>query len=300
MNLVDRISECFASLKYGNSRYLEGFDSWVYRKAEENCVMISVPETMSVSEHFMHCRLYTQKLYINGLTCQNYLILSCDRTDLRKKFAFICAQFLSMGENGIDRHTLLHDPVTWWKEWRELLGNVSVSKEPYAIIAEMHALYRLYQNNDKIVWTALDRGTHDLEDSQTGYEVKSTISKIQTSIVISSQFQLRNSKPLYLLFYRMERSENGISINYLYNKLCELGYDKIKLDEQLAFNGYETGSSIRNKCYQIIEAREYCVDDTFPKITPSSFKNDRIPEAVSHIEYTVDLSSIPYEEWEKD
>lgn len=57
-----------------------------------------------------------------------------------------------------------------------------------------------------------------------------------------------------------------------------------------------------NRKYQQIqeiseEKRKYEVDDTFPKITKASFKDDHIPESITQITYTIDLDGLEYTVW---
>lgn len=47
----------------------------------------------------------------------------------------------------------------------------------------------------------------------------------------------------------------------------------------------------------IFEKRKYEVDDTFPKITKASFKDDHIPESITQITYTIDLDGLEYTVW---
>ena len=70
-----------------------------------------------------------------------------------------------------------------------------------------------------------------------------------------------------------------------------------KLEIELERQGFEKGSNIRNKKYKILEKRKYEVNDSFPKIVQESFKGDKYPAAVVHIEYTVDLDGIEYTSW---
>ena len=48
---------------------------------------------------------------------------------------------------------------------------------------------------------------------------------------------------------------------------------------------------------EVLEKRKYEVDDKFPKITKASFKDERIPESVIQITYTIDLDGLDYTVW---
>ena len=95
----------------------------------------------------------------------------------------------------------------------------------------------------------------------------------------------------------MEESLEGVSINEMKDILVEAGYDAGKLEIELERQGFERGASIRNKKYKVLEKRKYEVDDSFPRITKETFKGDRYPDAITHIEYTVDLDGIGYTTW---
>lgn len=56
--------------------------------------------------------------------------------------------------------------------------------------------------------------------------------------------------------------------------------------------GYGTGSSVRNEKYQLHEAIQYAVDNSFPQITPEMFVSGKIPEAIVQLEYDINLSSL--------
>ena len=215
---------------------------------------------------------------------------------LRYEFASICTQFVDPGICGDGRRRLCLDPLEWWKNWKELLGNKISEKKPYSVIGEMIALLEIYKEDSSTVWKSIEAGSHDIETNDKSVEVKSTINRYGTSVTISSQFQLRSINQLYLYFYRLEKSEEGVSINYLKDKLLQAGYSEDLIEKQLDSYGYEYGSSARNEKYKVLEDRKYLVDETFPKITNRSFKENKIPKHVTQIVYTIDLEGVPYEQ----
>ena len=153
----------------------------------------------------------------------------------------------------------------------------------------MMVLDNLYVNDNTIEWTAVNAGSHDIEGYESSYEVKSTVKRYGATITIAGQHQLQSLKRLQLYFCRLEQSKSGISINDMKDKLVADGYDKDKIEQQLYQLGYERGASIREEKYK--------VDDKFPKITKASFKDDRIPESVIQITYTIDLDGLDYTVW---
>lgn len=299
MAILEEIREYFASTQNG-ARDMKSlspeYPAMVIRSNEGYGVAAIFDDERDISEKFANSKLYTQTLAIGGEE-KKYLILSCALGSLRYEFATVCAQFVEPGIEGVDRKNLLEDPLAWWKQWRELLGNAISQRQPYSVIAEMIVLDELYIHDNTIEWSAVNAGSHDIEGNQESYEVKSTIKRYGATITIAGQHQLQSLKRLQLYFCRLEKSKIGVSINDMKNKLVSDGYDKEKIEQQLYHLGYEYGSSVREEKYKVLEKRKYEVDEKFPKITKSSFKNDHIPESVIQITYTIDLDGLEYTVW---
>lgn len=259
-------------------------------------VAIEFDDIRDISEKFANSRLFSRTLAIGGIE-KKYLILSCMLDSLRYEFATVCAQFVEPGIDGMDRKNLMSEPLEWWKKWRELMGNTISNKEAYSVIAEMMVLDDLYTQDNTVEWTAVNSGSHDIEGNESCYEVKSTVKRYGATITISGQHQLQSLKRLQLYFCRLEQSRTGISINDMKDRLVADGYDKDKIEQQLYQLGYERGASIREEKYKVLEKRKYEVDDTFPKITKASFKDDHIPESITQITYTIDLDGLEYTVW---
>lgn len=299
MGILDEIRECFASTQSG-ARIIkslpENYRAMTVRNNEGYGVAVKFNDERDISEKFANCRLYTQNLFIDGVESK-YLVLSCMLDSLRYEFATICAQFIEPGEDGIDRKNLLLDPLKWWMQWRELLGNTITNKKAYSVIAEMIVLDNILSEDTSVEWTAINSGSHDIEGVLGSYEVKSTLKRYETTVTIAGQHQLQSLKRLQLYFCRLEKSKTGVSINDMKEKLISDGYDKDKIEQQLYHLGYEYGSSVREEKYKVLEKRKYEVDDKFPKITKASFKDDHIPESVIQITYTIDLNGLEYTVW---
>lgn len=299
MGILEEIRECFASTQNG-ARDLRSLSkespAMVIRNNDGYGVAIEFNDERDISENFANSRLFTQIIRIENDE-RKYLILSCTRDSLRYEFATVCAQFVEPGLDGIERKNLLDNPLNWWKQWRELMGNTIANREAYSVIAEMMVLDDLYKKDNSVEWAAVMSGSHDIEGDQGSYEVKSTVKRYGASITISSQHQLQSLKRLYLYFCRLEQSKEGVSINDMKNKLVEDGYDKEKIEQQLYHLGYEKGASVREDKYKVLEKRKYEVDDKFPRIVDSSFKGNHIPDLVTQITYTIDLDGLEYNVW---
>jgi hypothetical protein len=159
----------------------------------------------------------------------------------------------------------------------------------------------LYQQNQNIKWVGPNRASCDLEDESCCYEVKSTKSRESYEISVSSSMQLiEQTIPLELFFVRLEKSHLGYSINDLVQLLTNLGVDSLQLENSLSNVYYPKGNHKRNFKYRLQELNSYTVDSNFPKISPTSFKNDTLPAHVKSITYTIDLTGVPIKSNLKD
>ena len=284
------IRNALATQRYGAFK-VEGLndESAAYLIETNEWLGFAIPNInkKEINEDFSNCNINNKILNINGRV-DNYLVLSCVDKTVKYNFGTLAMDFIRE-EN---RQLVISNPFEWWKEWRELLGNAISNKIVYDIIAEMLVLNHLYKQESKVKWNAISRGTHDIETASVDYEVKSTIKRYGYQATISSQFQLENNNELKLIFVRLEKSQEGYSINDLSKELILNGYIENLLEKELKTVGLEKGRSARNDKYRVLESKEYIVDDNFPMITPNSFVGGKIPANIENIVYTINLSSL--------
>ena len=294
-NLIEEIKTHFATKMRGLRRIkcLKEWEAFTYRQNGEFGLTIKFDSDKDIYEEANEVVLYTTYLTIEQET-DRYLMLACCNEQYRNKFAELSRDFVEPGENGEARKMLLNDPYKWWNNWVGLLGDRKTNRRCYDTIAELMALDFLYSNDSSTVWKASEAGTHDIETNSNSFEVKSTIKKSETTVNISSQHQLESSNPLYLIYFRMEKSLSGYSINDVATSLVLHNYDEALLESQLEERGFKKGSSIRDLKYTILEIRNYTVDSDFPKIVKNSFKNNIFPPNIIKILYTIDLEGILY------
>lgn len=299
MKLIEEIRLFFSTIKSGARKLKclpQEHSAYVIKLYEGFGVAVEYPNDIPIFEKFANSYIQNCFLTINNIE-KSYLILICEVDRLKYEFASICAEFVDPGEDGERRRNLIDNPFSWWEKWKILLGNSIKNKEPYSILAELIALDNLYKQDPSIEWSSINGGSHDIETETSSYEVKASLKKYETSITISSQYQLKSEKPLFLYFCRMEESEYGISINDIIEVLYSKGYPKNQMEYQLSKLDLQHGASNRNKKFKVLEKRKYIIDSSFPKITNKSFKNNTIPDSITKITYTVDLSSVKSSEW---
>lgn len=300
MELTKEIREHFASLCQNGARVIEAlpkeYPAFVIRIPDGYGVAFPVDDNLIVSERFNSCRFHTGVITIDG-EAKNYLILRSAFESFRYEFAALCAEFVDPGEQGKNRENLIHDPYSWWKKWKELLGNTNTEKKAYDVIGEMMVWHHKLQTDRSATWSASRMGSHDIECDNESCEVKSTLKRYGMDIRISGQHQLEHSRPLFLYAIRFEESLQGHSIDDMKDILVRDGISSETIEIELQRIGFECGASIRKKRYKDLEKRKYVVDESFPQIVKSSFVGNQFPANITHIEYTIDLEGIDYTTW---
>ena len=291
--LLEEIKEKFASMKFESAREIENIKTnhrvYALKFGNEYGVGISFASDIEVNEEFSSVSFRTIELEEQG----KLLYLSCENINLRNYFASFCVSFID--EENI--YEVVENPLEWWKNWSQLLGNKKYDKKPYSLLSELIAVKSLYVDNKELVWGGPDFRSHDIELEEFDVELKSTLLKSKTEITISSLYQFDFQKKLFLYFIRLEKTKEGININMLVKDLIALGYSKNDLESKLMQMGYPLGNSAREENYTILEKRKYAVDSNFPRITLDSFKENHLFESITKITYNINLSNLEFIEW---
>lgn len=302
MNLLEEIRHGFANLSgQGGMLKIDGLDAnheaWIFREDGIFGVAVEIDDSHIISEKFAGSRLTTVNRVMEGME-RHLLRLECSVASLRNEFAVVCAQMATPGEDGELRKSLLADPSQWWERWRQLLGNAVSNKNAYCVLGELLSLERLILKGEQTEWLGPKAGTIDLDTPIAAYEVKSTLSRYESTVHIAGQFQLAGfqKKKLYLVHCRFEPSLTGDSINKVIERLVAYGENREEFENLLSRCGFESGSSIRAESYKLIETKLYEVNEHFPKLTQLSFANGIIPPGILKIEYEVDLTGLAYSE----
>ena len=295
MNTVEEIRNYFSSLNEGKIVPLKSFDtkysSWAIKLNNSFGVAFTIDSKYVINEKFSNVRYHTNTFEIDGITT-HLLMLTSSSKELRYEFASLCAMFLDPGAEGAERKQILNDPIKWWENFKELMGNKTYEKEVHSILGELVTFYYLYSRNNKLEWNGPNGATVDIEDSQSSHEVKSTLLRYDSVVEISSQYQLSN-KNQFLYFCRFEKSPNGISVNQVSQMIVSLGYSKTKLEEMLIKMGFEENSLIRAEKYKLLEMRKYIADNNFPVLIIDDIFDQRFIDHVVQVKYKLDLKGFP-------
>lgn len=270
------------------------YPAWTFKG--NNWVGVAVPmqKYAPFSEQFAQVRICTERgVWIDDEE-YDILMLQCFAMNSREQFVGMCKDFVEPGDNGERRQELIESPVTYWKKWKELIGNAASDKQPYDTLGELLVLEKALKTGEIPIWSGIEHATHDIETDSCSIEVKSTTQRYGYEVTINSVYQMCSvkGKKLFLNFLRFEESKLGQSIDDVVIRLKNAGYDAETLESALKKVQLEEGRVARGEKYKVLEWKEYLVDEHFPVITESSFKDNCIPQGVLKFTYSVDLAGL--------
>ena len=271
-----------------------GYDYLVFELQGEIGVMIKATRDCEpIDETFASIRIRTELQRFGGVL-QKFVILSTTDREYLSKFSHVCDDFVEPGRNGEQRQVVSSKPLEWWKEWKDLIGNVSRVQDTYSILGEMIVVDYLASVGENPVWEGLSGSVRDINCQNIDAEVKSTLNRYAYMIEASGEFQFEpDAKRTHLFFCRFEKSDSGINIDEM-AKILERDsvMTRDSIEEILTNANLPEGRSARKSRYRLIQMKEYVVNQDFPCITKNSFKGDTIPLGVSHIRYEIDLENL--------
>lgn len=299
-DVTEKLRTHFANVAPGKRIRLVGPDfapdSWVLR-VDGSSVSVAVPviSNKRFDEVFNKIRIHTVQGDQTG-TSPPMVYLTCLDYSQRETFATVASHFLAAEYRGL----VSADPVRWWNQWKELLGNTVHAEQPYTVLAELVVLQKLFEIAiPELDWAGPNSATHDITSSILDVEVKSTLMKTDSTVTISSPHQLRvfDSRPLFLFHVRLEPGFQGESIDSIRDQI--VATDKItsdRLDAQLSRAGLPPGRHARRVKYEILSVEIYPVTSSFPKLESGDFVGGQPPRGVSVSSYQVDLA-FAVEKW---
>lgn len=289
--MVNKLKEIFLELEADKKRIVNIGDKIIahaFKNKFEYGVFIEYDGKVQVDEKFNSIRLYTA-----SVKDENVLLLSCKDTESMSVFIHMAYDFIVFS----NREIILKNPFLWFEKWKNAIGNYKKDLMVYDIIGELKSYICLCEKYKDVIWSSMHLGTHDLEAGGAAYEVKTTVNKTINQISISSANQLvpDDDNPLYILYVKVEKSENGYSIDDLVEEMKHKGIFDIGMEDYLEQKGYNIGKKERQEKYIVRNIFKYAVDENFPKITSNKFVGGKLPSGIVSISYIVDLSNLEFE-----
>lgn len=271
-----------------------GYPAWTVKLDDSYGVAIPYDGEEEINENFANARFRSTEIKNLSGKVKRVILLTTDSEDIKTPFSALCEALIDPGDNGVHRILIEASPIIWWKEWKELLGNRNIDDRIYDVLGELCVFMYLVKRGEEAEWNGPDGATYDIESTTRFVEVKSSINRDKREATISSQFQLfPNEKPLFLVLCRFEPAIlSGVSIDSILSDFADIGYNIGLLNQKLEKKGFEEGMSARKKYFILHEMLLYKVDESFPTITPNSFVGGVMPQGITKITYTIDLSGL--------
>ncbi len=271
-----------------------GFPCWTVKYIDNYGVAIPYSGDESINEVFSNARIKSDVLITNNGSEQKAIILTADYSVSRESFSSLCEALIAPGDNGKNRLLIAQSPVSWWQDWKELLGNRNIDDRVYDTLGELCVFKYLTSLGKEANWDGPNSATYDIELEDAFVEVKSTTSRSKKEVTISSQFQLDPpGKQLDLVLCIFESTVmNGMSIDGVVSDLIEMGISSEYINSRLSKKGLEEGMSARKRMFILHDMLKYRIDNDFPRITPESFVNGVMPLGITKIIYTASLDGL--------
>ena len=270
-----------------------GYLAWSIVSGERFGVAIPNEKGVSVDESFAGADLFSGTVTVQGNELKTLMLMSENKSSM-EPFSYLCSEFIQVGNDGQRRIEITDNPLAWWQQWKELLGNKNVDEMVYDTLGELVVLYYLSTHGDVAEWNGPTGATYDIDCGNKYVEVKSTKSRNKREITLNNEFQLQPppGSSLQIALCQFEDATSGISINKVVNLLSDLGYDRKDLNGKLRKRGFRENKSVRNRNYILHRITFYDVDDSFPAIRDESFVGGEKPKGVKSYTYTVTLDGI--------
>lgn len=195
----------------------------------------------------------------------------------------------------------LFEPAKWCESWKSIMGNKLANNIVYDVLSEMLILTYLNSLGLDPIWTGPDHERHDIRVSDYDCEVKSTLSRTTDAIItVAGGSQLRDTpRPVKLFVCQLERSPNGLlSVKKIKKNLIDQHYDLTELNTQFRKTGLNSSRDQSLSFNLLFPIKVYNIDDNFPNLDETCFKNDHYPPNVLNVSYTLSLSGLNYSEIE--
>lgn len=232
---------------------------------------------------------------------QDYLVVSCRKPELNPAFRQFGLDLIAAVE-GEPRPS--QKAIEELDQWRRLLawGSDSATLDPSKIkglIGELLVLEKLAEADAERsleAWTGPGQHQHDFCFPGAHLEVKATENRSRREPSISSveQLQAPPGGSLHLIHFQLESDPTGDTLADLCKRILDLGVLRFPFLQRLSESGYTYGTGEEIYAgfkYRVVERRCYdTADESFPRLTPDSFPDGRVPPGVMDISYRINLS----------
>lgn len=232
-----------------------------------------------------------------------YADLACHRSELAYLFDDFCDDVLR--ELAAFRPLPMKAVYQVVDRWRSMFDRplgVLTDEAAKGLYTELLVLRRLLARDPSAhrMWVGPRGASHDFHGGDTDLEVKATTVPVGRHVRIHGLDQLEptHGSTLLLAWFRLtdtRQSGTGESLIELTELALELTDDEPAVRDLLAAAGYLPGTLDTNdgRRYVIADERWYVVDNDLPRLTRAALARADVPETVTDVDYTIDLTAEP-------
>ncbi len=229
----------------------------------------------------------------------DFVAVTCRVDRLKPVFSTLAEDMLEAASEAAEPGAVLRRVLD---EWRDLLSAEPARLLPrhrvVGLVAELLTLHEVLRHDpdrDIDVWTGPGEALHDLRKGDRALEVKGSLVREGLYVEIHGLRQLEppTGGELHLVLWRLEEDATGdITVADAVKTILELGVNRHDFLELLGRVGYDVADEAEyaKRRFRCVERRIYAVDETFPRIVPSSLVEGDAPPGVLLVRYTVDLT----------
>ena len=234
---------------------------------------------------------------------RRFLSTVCLRRDLDGIFVQFARELV---QSVVDVPSPASETIHVLERWRSLFHDASSpemlpEKEMIGLLGELLVLSEILRSDSSRnlnVWTGPLGSPHDFRKGRVAIEVKATLVRDGRIVPISSVDQLHAPEggSLHVVHHRFEPDSEGYELPEVVNSIIDLGVVASELLSLLERVGYRHADLdlYRGHNYKLVDRRIYNVEEeTFPKLTSSSFISSTLPPGVLHLRYAIDLTNEP-------
>lgn len=266
-------------------------------------LLLPIPDDLQINEDKASSGIHIleTKWGLNNQT-QHVVDIVCLKPHLNAVFDLVILDiFKILKDNSLHPDRAAHRTLN---RWRELLARehkiTLTASELIGLYGELWFLRELVKlnSNSLSLWRGPFGERFDFYSGKTAVEVKTTRQRKGKNLIIHGHDQLEEppNGDLYLCRIQVEIAPNADeTIHDIIADLQNLESDQYLLQRALAQLGFPAGSKEEylDYAFNVLEVDVYLVNDKFPRITKTSFKNDNLPSGIVSLEYSIDLTSQP-------
>lgn len=232
---------------------------------------------------------------------QSFLALQCLADRVRPQFSLLADDVLDSVSADPSRAEILTKQIV--ERWKELLrddrARLLSAAQLRGLYGELLFLEQLAFHHGEWAlrsWTGPRGNRHDFEFANASFEVKTTLNNNNMIVTFHgvSQLEMTSGLPLYVTAYQIESTPQGESIPSVLARLFASGIDRLEMSRLLEKVGYfesDSGHYATHR-FSVLHTKTLLVESSFPRITHETMPFPGMLEAISFLQYSVDLGPL--------